>query len=419
MEKRLWYIAGRAYDLGPWLSRHPGGSEALLQAAGTDCTALFRSYHLMRAPALRLLARFEVAIDRSAPEHAKGLAGAHFTFEESGFYRTVQQRVRAALEERGTGPRASPLAQAWALGLLLASVVLIWPAYVAGLPAAALLLALVRGLGAVGPGHSTSHFSVFPRGRWNLLAFRIFSPFLVSNPAIWSAWHVQSHHVAPLTAVDLQDNYPLKRIQPAHPHRAWHRGQHFYIWLVYLLGLQLWSLQDFLVSLSSLFTQRFTPVRFPVAQRLENALVIGLNLLVTVALPFFFLDWQRALLVSLCANVPASFFVVIQIVVNHEVPETMDRVTPGAPIDWGVHQVLTSHNFGAASRVALHLSGGLNMQIEHHLFPGVHYTHFPRIAPIVQRACAEFGLPYHSSRSVFEAMAKHYRILRLNSVPTP
>jgi linoleoyl-CoA desaturase len=99
------------------------------------------------------------------------------------------------------------------------------------------------------------------------------------------------------------------------------------------------------------------------------------------------------------------------------VPETQGQVVAGAPIDWGVHQVLTSHNYAVSSAAALHFSGGLNMQIEHHLFPSVHYSHYPALSRLVREACVEFGLPYHSSRSMWEAVTKHYRVLRLHSVP--
>jgi len=414
---RLWFIGKRAYDLTPWLARHPGGQQALLQAEGTDCTELFRSYHLMKEPLERIFARFEVQLDPTDPLYLERSAGSHFTFTGDEFYRTVQSRVREYFLATKQRPGARRGHQILAFLLLCSAVLLVVPAFIFGSIPAALFLALAKTLGAVGPGHSTSHYSLFPRGRWNMLAFRFFSPFLVSSSPIWNAWHIQSHHIDTLTKGDLQDNYPVKRIQPAHPHRAWHRGQHFYIWIIYLLGLQLWSLQDFLVSASSFFTARFSPVRFPFWQRVESMLVIGFNLVFSVGLPFIFLDWRRALLVCLLANIPSSFFVVIQIVVNHEVPETMSQITADKPIDWGEHQVRTSHNFAPDSLLALHCSGGLNMQIEHHLFPGVHYTHFPEVKKIVQAACVEFGLPYNSSRTLFEAMGKHYRILRLNSVP--
>ena len=281
---------------------------------------------------------------------------------------------------------------------------------------AAFALGLVKAVTSVGPGHSMSHFSLFPRGRWNALAFRLGSPFLVSSWFIWSASHVRSHHVDTLTHDDLQDNYPLKRIQPTLAHRPWHRGQHLYSWLIYLLGLPLWTIQDFVLSVISLATGKHMDSPFPLAQRIENTLAIAFNILISIALPFLFLSWQQALLVCFVVNASSSLLVVVQIVVNHEVPETMSKSTPNGT-DWGTHQVLTSHNYGVDSPLALHLSGGLNMQIEHHLFPSVHYTHYPALRKIVEGACAEFGLPYNTSASVWEAIGKHYAILKLNSVP--
>jgi fatty acid desaturase len=417
MTRRLWYIDHRAYDLTPWLARHPGGHDPLLQAEGTNCTELFRAYHLMGAPSAALLARFEVAIDPADPAHVEGLGGSHFTFAEGAFYKTVQARARAHFAATGQSIKASPAGQALALALVITAIALTFPAYVLGSAAAALLLGLLKSIAAVGPGHSMSHFALFPRGRWNTLVFRLGSPFLVSNPAIWSKSHVQSHHVHTLTEGDLQDNYPFKRVQPRLPHRAWHRGQHVYAWLIYLFGLPLWAMQDFVRSIGSLFTGLHATARFSLAQRLENVAVIGVNLVFTVALPFFFLPFRQALLVCLLVNVPSSLLLVLQIAVNHEVPETQGQVVAGQPIDWGVHQVLTSHNYAVGSPLSLYFSGGLNMQIEHHLFPSVHFSHYPALSGLVRAACTEFGLPYHASRSIWEAVAKHYQVLRLHSVP--
>jgi hypothetical protein len=226
-QPRLWFIGKRAYDLTPWLARHPGGQQALLQAEGTDCTELFRSYHLMKEPLERIFARYEVKLDPTDPLYLERSKGSHFTFAGGEFYRTVQSRVREYFVATRQRPGARPGHQILAFLLLCAAVLLVVPAFIFGSIPAALLLAVAKTLGAVGPGHSTSHYSLFPRGRWNMLAFRFFSPFLVSSSPIWNAWHIQSHHIDTLTNGDLQDNYPVKRIQPAHPHRAWHRGQHF------------------------------------------------------------------------------------------------------------------------------------------------------------------------------------------------
>lgn len=413
----LWFIDGRAYDLAPFIRKHPGGKDAIMLGRGTNCTELFRTYHFMRTAPARLLGKYEVAVDRTDPANIELLGDTGFTFDEGDFYKVVTARAQKYFRSTGQKPGATRGWQLFAALTILGTIALTYPAFVVGSVWAALALGFVKAMASIGAGHSMSHFSLFPRGRWNALAFHICSPFMVSSWAIWSASHVRSHHIDTLTPDDLQDNYPLKRIQPTMPHCVWHRGQHYYIWLIYLLGLPLWALQDFVLSVLSLFGRKHLATHFSLRSRAENALSIGFNLIFSVALPFFFLEWPEALLVTLLANAASSLLVVVQIVVNHEVPDTMGLVTPGEPGDWGAHQVLTSHNYGVDSLLALHLSGGLNMQIEHHLFPSVHYTHYPALRKIVQEECVTFNLPYHESAHIWEAMSKHYRVLQLNSVP--
>jgi linoleoyl-CoA desaturase len=415
---RLWFIRGKAYDLSDFVRKHPGGHDAIRLGQGTDCTELFQTYHFRRMPTDRLLARYEVEIDRSDPRVVERLGGSDFTFQEDGFYKTIHRRALEYFAESGLVPGATRLDQLFAIALLVGSVLLIFPAYIHGSLAAAVCLGFIRALAAVNPGHCMSHFSVFPRGRWNALIFRLGSPFLVSTWSIWTATHVRSHHIHTLTPEDQQDNYPLKRVIPETRHRPWHRHQHRYIWPVYLLGLPLWSLQDLVGGVWALLSGSRGVMGLSPREHLGNIAALSFNLLVSVALPFFFLPTAQALQVCLVANAICSLMVILQIVVNHEVPETLGAA-PERRGDWGAHQVLTSHNYSTDSALALHLSGGLNMQIEHHLFPSVHYTHYPALSLIVRQACAEFGLPYNESSSLAEAVRKHYRLLKHNSAPTP
>jgi len=93
--------------------------------------------------------------------------------------------------------------------------------------------------------------------------------------------------------------------------------------------------------------------------------------------------------------------------------------------DWAKLQVLTSTNFGINSSLWTLLSGGLNYQIEHHLFPGVCHMYLPLIHPIVKKTCEEFKIPYSAFPSYFDALYSHYAHLRelgnpdLTRVPKP
>jgi len=428
--KKLWYVHGKAYDLKDFLGSHPGGKEALQMAQGLNCTELFETYHFSRKPPEWLLERYRVCPENknlsseslraglleieNLKDHEKAeLFGEKYLFEEDGFYNTVKRRIQVHFKENNLQPRGSIWWQTLAILQLFVIACLMYPAFVLGNVFVAAIYGALKGVAAVGTGHSMSHYSLF-KGKWNIIIFRLASPLVLSNPAIWSTSHVISHHIDTLTSKDLQDNYPLKRIQPSMPHMWFHKFQMYYIWPVYLLGLPLWTTVDFFATIPTLFTGKHEMRYFTVAERIENLVVFSSNLALTVFFPFAFLDFYHALTVSLISNAVASLIVVLQITVNHEVTDTMDKL-PNEKIDWGLHQVLTSHNYSVKSAFWLHCSGGLNMQLEHHLFPSLHYAHYHEVAKIVKEACAEYGLPYNTSAHLYEALVKHYRVLKFNS----
>jgi linoleoyl-CoA desaturase len=80
--------------------------------------------------------------------------------------------------------------------------------------------------------------------------------------------------------------------------------------------------------------------------------------------------------------------------------------------NWAIHQLLTTTNFGNESKWFSWYVGGLNFQIEHHLFPNVCHVHYRKIATIVKATTEEFGLPYKSSKTFISALAAHGRLLK-------
>jgi linoleoyl-CoA desaturase len=74
--------------------------------------------------------------------------------------------------------------------------------------------------------------------------------------------------------------------------------------------------------------------------------------------------------------------------------------------------VETSVDFARENRVASWLVGGLNFQIEHHLFCRICHVNYPAIAPLVEKTCREFGVRYKNNATVLSALRSHYRWLR-------
>jgi linoleoyl-CoA desaturase len=81
-------------------------------------------------------------------------------------------------------------------------------------------------------------------------------------------------------------------------------------------------------------------------------------------------------------------------------------------VPWAVHQVSTSVDFARGNRAASWLLGGLNFQIEHHLFSRICHVNYPVLAPVVEQTCREFGVPYRYNVTFLAALRSHYRWLR-------
>jgi linoleoyl-CoA desaturase len=79
---------------------------------------------------------------------------------------------------------------------------------------------------------------------------------------------------------------------------------------------------------------------------------------------------------------------------------------------WAVHQIETTVDFAHRNRLLTWFIGGLNFQIEHHLFPRICHLHYPALAPLVEETCREFGLQYLALKTLRAAVASHYCWLR-------
>ena len=79
---------------------------------------------------------------------------------------------------------------------------------------------------------------------------------------------------------------------------------------------------------------------------------------------------------------------------------------------WLIHEMATTANFARGNRLLTWYVGGLNHQIEHHLFPRVCSIHYPAISPIVEAVAMKHGMPYYQNPTLFAAIRSHYRMLR-------
>ena len=122
-----------------------------------------------------------------------------------------------------------------------------------------------------------------------------------------------------------------------------------------------------------------------------------------ILIGFFIMHYTAGIILS-------TIFQLAHIVENVKMPLPSKEL--GMKNTWAIHQLFTTSNFSTNNKIINWFSGGLNFQVEHHLFPNICHVHYKKISPIVKKTAEEFGLPYHSFRTFFDALSCHTRQLK-------
>ena len=135
-----------------------------------------------------------------------------------------------------------------------------------------------------------------------------------------------------------------------------------------------------------------------------------------VALPIYLLGFVTWLLGFLLVTMVTGFAISIVFQLAHTVEHT-DFPLPSEPSgkienEWAIHQVATTANFATGNKLISWLVGGLNFQIEHHLFPKISHIHYPAISKIIKRTCNDYGLTYIEFPKMRNAILSHIAYLR-------
>jgi len=193
--------------------------------------------------------------------------------------------------------------------------------------------------------------------------------------------------------------------------------QHIYTPFLYALSSMIWILfQDF----EKYFRKKI--VNTPLSRMSTNDHLIFwtskiLYILFYIVIPIVLIGWQSWLLCFVAMHVSLGLTLSIVFQLAHVVEETeFDAVgAAGKNIDneWAIHQVRTTANFSSGNRILSWYVGGLNYQIEHHLFPRISHVHYPAISKLVRSECAAFQLPYNHLPTVSAAVVSHFRFIKM------
>jgi linoleoyl-CoA desaturase len=283
----------------------------------------------------------------------------------------------------------------------------------------ALSLSLALAMAGIGFAvqHDANHGAYSRHGIVNRLMGNTLD-LLGASSYLWRWKHNIFHHTYPnLSGADDDiDFLPFARLSPEQPRYRIHRFQHVYLWFLYgFLGPKWQFIDDF----KSVATSRIAGNQFPRPRGWSLVeLIAGKALFFSWALvvPLLMHRWWVALIFYFGTSLALGFILALVFQLAHCVEEATFPPLPAGTrqVDdaWAVHQVKTTVDFARGNHLLTWYLGGLNFQIEHHLFPKISHLHYPRVSKIVQTVCAEFGVPYSAHDGVLGAMASHWRWLR-------
>ena len=346
------------------------------------------------------------------------------SFDNGGdFIRETRREVEAYLSAPGIRTRGR--IELYAKGVVAFVLLFVsWATLVLGHPGPTLGviafggLILGTSLTAFCVMHDANHGAYFRTRRLNHLMGWTADALLGLSSYTWRVKHNVAHHT--YTNVDGYDaditQMPFARLMPVQAPRPWYRLQHYYIWALYcLMGLRWQTVGDLAAfARGSIGT---SALRLPRRWDL-GGLIGGKVIFITwaIVVPLLFVDpWWAVLGAYLVYSMIVSLIMAVTFQLAHCVEEA-DFASPTDIASeqrlWAVHEVETTVNFCPRNRVLSWLVGGLNYQIEHHLFPRVPHTHYPRIAEIVQRNADLHGVRYVAQHSLRAALRSHFRHLR-------
>jgi linoleoyl-CoA desaturase len=336
--------------------------------------------------------------------------------------RELRRRVEQYFTDTGRCPRDCRqmyLKTAIVLGCLVTSYTLL----VFGAPTGwlALPLAILLGLSLAAVGFNVQHdggHRAYSEHRWINQVAAMTLDLLGGSSYIWARKHNSVHHsYANITGQDDDiDVGFLGRLSPSQRRLTLHRFQHLYLWVLYGFLAIKWHLVD---DFHDVLTSRIGQHRFPRPRGRDLATFVGgkaVFFTLAFGLPLLLHPWWIVLVFYGVASFVEGIALSVVFQLAHCVEEAefpLPRPETGRMASaWAEHQVQTTVDFAPRNRLLSWYIGGLNFQIEHHLFPQICHVHYPALAPLVQQTCREFGLRYVVNPTFRAGVASHFRWLR-------
>jgi linoleoyl-CoA desaturase len=272
--------------------------------------------------------------------------------------------------------------------------------------------------------HDANHGAYSPKRKVNQFISHILE-VIGGYTVTWKIQHNMLHHIyTNIAGLDEDiDSMILLRLSPRQKRYRFHRYQYLYAWFLYMMLTLFWmTIKDYLQVIRYKQHDLLIKQKVSLKQALLQITVFKLGYYAYIlALPILFSGqpWYWVLAGFLLMHFWAGLFLSCVFQPSH----VMEESAFSLPVNidgirymedsWAVHELANTTDFAPGNRFLSWFIGGLNYQIEHHLFTGVCHVHYKRIAPIVRATASEFGLPYHVQPTFLRALLAHARMLKI------
>jgi linoleoyl-CoA desaturase len=347
------------------------------------------------------------------------------------FLGELRRRVDAYFERTGKRRRDCPtmyLKTATILAWFAASYLLLL--FVASSWWTVVPLAVLMGLAVAGIGFNIQHdggHKGYSDRPWVNKMMSLTLDMMGGSSYLWDWKHNSIHHT--YTNISGHDDDidvgVLGRLSPHQPWHKFHRLQSVYLWFLYGFLAIKWHFYDDFFNIA---VGRIGGHKIPRPRGKDLLVFIGGKVFffsIAFVIPMLLHPFWAALGVYVLAAFVSGVVLSVVFQLAHCVEEAdfpMPVATPegGERIEnaWAIHQIMTTVDFARGSRIACWFLGGLNFQVEHHLFHRICHVHYPALSKVVEEACNEFGIRYAAHRTFMSAVASHWRWLVAMGRPT-
>ena len=282
-------------------------------------------------------------------------------------------------------------------------------------------LCVVMGVALAGVGMSVMHDSCHGSYSANRRVNKIMSytmNLIGGNAFNWKVQHNIKHHTYTniYGADEDVNNGDVIRLSPYSDYKWYHKYQHIYSWALYLLGTISWvTIKDFR-QLGQF--KREGMKTFSYSEEMTKLIITKLlywGYMILIPIIFIDLPFYVVLLGFVLVHFVAGFILTVVFQCAHIVEDLEhDKYIDPTKINhsWAVHQILTTADFSRKNPILNWYLGGLNFQIEHHLFPNICHIHYTKISQIVKKTVQDFNMEYREFPNMMTAIASHYRTLK-------